>query len=188
MIKSKGGLMGLVTVLLVFAVIAGSCAVLGVAPSEVTGPRPFGFPGDWSKISPKTVTLLYPGQASWEFLTSAAHPGAQAIDAGCRTCHTGQEKMLGARLVQAGPREAEPIAGKAPTVDLTVRAAYDAEFVYFQFRWPTQVPHALHTVWRYDGKQWVAWGGPKPDAGSRQFAINRREGLRAETYALKLVG
>ena len=164
MIKSKGGLMGLVTVLLVFAVIAGSCAVLGVAPSEVTGPRPFGFPGDWSKISPKTVTLLYPGQASWEFLTSAAHPGAQAIDAGCRTCHTGQEKMLGARLVQAGPREAEPIAGKAPTVDLTVRAAYDAEFVYFQFRWPTQTPHATHALWRYDGKQWVAWGGPKPDA------------------------
>ena len=43
-------------------------------------------------------------------------------------------------------------------------------------------------MWRYDGKQWVAWGGPKPDAGSRQFAINRREGLRAETYAMKLVG
>src|SRR3972149_624351 len=162
--RSKRGLMGLAMALLAFAMIVGRCAVLGVAPSEVAGPRPFAFPGDWSKVPAKTITLLYPGQASWEFLTSAGHPGAQAIDAGCRACHTGQEKMLGARLVQAGPREADPIAGKAPTIDLTGRTAYDAEFVYFQFRWPTQVPHAIHTVWRYDGKQWVAWGGPKPDA------------------------
>jgi hypothetical protein len=86
------------------------------------------------------------------------------MDGGCAVCHAGQEKTLGAKLVQPGPREADPISGKAPSIDLTIRAAYDAEFVYFQFRWPTQVPHAVHTVWRYDGKQWVAWGGPKPDA------------------------
>jgi hypothetical protein len=151
-------------ILFVFAAIVGSCAVLGVAPSEITGPKPFSFPGDWEKIPAKTVTLFYPGQASWEFLTSAAHPGAQAIDAGCATCHTGQEKALGAKLVQAGPRENDPIAGKIPSVDLTVRAAYDSEFVYFQFRWPTQTPHAMHTLWRYDGKQWVPWGGEKPEA------------------------
>jgi hypothetical protein len=156
--------MGPAVVLLAFAAIVGSCAVLGIAPSEITGPRPFGFPGDWEKIPAKTVTLFYPGQASWEFLTSNAHPGALAVDAGCATCHTGQEKALGAKLVLAGPRESDPISGKAPTIDLTVRAAYDAEFVYFQFRWVTKVPHAMHTLWRYDGKQWVAWGGPKPDA------------------------
>jgi len=164
MMNYKAGWMLPGIVLFVFAAIAGSCAVLGVAPSEITGPRLFGFPGDWEKIPAKTVTLFYPGQTSWEHLTSAAHPGAQAIDAGCATCHTGQEKALGAKLVQAGPRETDPIAGKAPSVDLTVRAAYDAEFVYFQFRWATKVPHAMHTLWRYDGKQWVAWGGPKPDA------------------------
>ena len=33
-----------------------------------------------------------------------------------------------------------------------------------EFRWPTRVPHAVHTLWRYDGKQWTSWGGPKPDA------------------------
>ena len=89
--------------------------------------------------------------------------------------------MLGARLVQAGPREAEPIAGKAPTVDLTVRAAYDAEFVYFQFRWPTQVPHAIHTVWRYDGKQWVEWGGEKPEATKNEVrkALKKLYGVDA---------
>ena len=164
MMKRKPAWMLSAMVLLAFAAIVGSCAMLSVAPSEVVGPRPFGFPGDWSKVPGKTVTLFYPGQVSWEFLTSNAHPGAQAVDAGCITCHAGQEKMLGAKLVQGGPRETDPIAGKAPAIDLTVRAAYDAEFVYFQFRWATKVPHAMHTLWRYDGKQWVSWGGPKPDA------------------------
>ena len=94
--KSKPGWMGPAIVLLAFAAVVGSCAVLGVAPSEITGPKPFGFSGDWEKIPAKTVTLFYPGQASWEFLTSNAHPGAPAVEAGCATCHTGQEKALGA--------------------------------------------------------------------------------------------
>jgi len=163
MMRSKSRWVGLGILVFVFAAILGSCSVIGVAPSEIVGPRSFRFPGDWNKIPSKTVTLFYPGQASWEFLTSNAHPGAQAIEAGCATCHTGQEKTLGAKLVEAGPREADPIPGKAPSVDLTVRAAYDAEFIYMQFRWPTRVPHATHTLWRYDGKQWTSWGGPKPD-------------------------
>ena len=156
--------MGPAVFLLALGALIASCAVLGVAPYEITGPRLFGFPGDWEKIPAKTVTLFYPGQTSWQYLTSAAHPGAPAIETGCVTCHAGQEKVLGAKLVQAGPRETDPIAGKIPAIDLTVRAAYDAEFVYFQFRWATQVPHAMHTLWRYDGKQWVAWGGEKPEA------------------------
>lgn len=144
--------------------IIGGCAALGLMPPEVVGPRLFTFPGDWTKVPAKTITLFYPGQASWEFLTSNDHPGAPALEAGCTGCHADQEKTLGAKLVQAGPREADPIPGKAPSIDLTVRAAYDAEFAYFQFRWATATPHAIHTLWRYDGKQWVAWGGPKPDA------------------------
>lgn len=126
--------------------------------------RLFNFPDDWEKIPAKTVTLFYPGQASWQYLTGSAHTGAQAINAGCNTCHAGQEKALGAKLVQAGPLEKDPITGKAPHVDVAVRAAYDAEFVYFQFRWASKRPNPVHTVWRYDGKQWTAWGGPKPDA------------------------
>ncbi len=162
--RSTHGRFGLGAVLLVVTAIAGSCATLGRGPSEVAGPRLFTFPGDWNKVPAKTITLFYPGQASWEFLTSNDHPGAPALQAGCTGCHAGQEKTLGGKLVQAGPREADPIPGKAPSKDLTVRVAYDNEFVYFQFRWATATPHAIHTLWRYDGKQWVAWGGPKPDA------------------------
>lgn len=156
MTTKRDGPMGRAVILLALAGVLGSCATLGGSSREVAGPRLFSFPGDWSKIPAKTVTLFYPGQASWEFLTSSAHPGAPAIEGGCRACHTGQEKTLGARLVKAGPREADPIAGKAPTVDLSVRAAYDAEYAYFQFRWASEIPHAVHTLWRYDGKQWVA--------------------------------
>jgi len=164
MATKRCGQIGRVVILLALTGILGSCAALGLAPPEVAGPRLFAFPGDWSKVPSKTVSLFYPGQASWEFLTSNDHPGAPALEAGCTGCHAGQEKTLGAKLVQAGPREADPIPGKAPSMDLTVRAAYDSEFVYFQFRWATATPQAIHTLWRYDGKQWVAWGGPKPDA------------------------
>ena len=57
--KNKQSWMVPAIVLLAFAAIAGSCAVLGVAPSEITGPRLFGFPADWEKIPAKTVTLVY---------------------------------------------------------------------------------------------------------------------------------
>lgn len=149
---------------LALATVVASCATIGGSSREMAGAQLFQFPGDWSTIPAKTITLFYPGQASWQYLTSAAHPGAGAMENGCAACHAGQEKALGAKLVQAGPREADPIAGKAPAVDLSVRAAYDAEYVYLQFRWATATPHPLHTLWRFDGKQWTAWGGPKPDA------------------------
>jgi hypothetical protein len=164
MAKRGRGRIGWVVSLLAVAVVVASCATLGGSSREVAGARLFQFPGDWNKIPAKTVTLFYPGQASWEYLTSNAHPGAGAMENGCAACHTGQEKQLGASLVKAGPREKDPIAGKSPTVDLSVRAAYDAEYVYFQFRWATDKPSPLHTLWRFDGKQWVSWGGPKPDA------------------------
>lgn len=165
--KYKRILTGPAVFLLALSALIASCSVLGVAPLEIAGPRLFGFPGDWEKIPAKTVTAFYPGQASWQYLTSAAHPGANVMSTGCATCHSGQEKALGDKLVRSGPRESDPIAGKLPSVDLAVRAAYDAEHLYFQFRWPASEARPVHTLWRYDGKQWVSWGGPKPDATKR---------------------
>jgi len=126
----------------------------------------FTFPGDWSEIPAKTITVFFPGQASWEFLTSATHPGSQAIGAGtaCLSCHTGTEKTLGQRLVQGGPLEPDPVIGKPGTVDVSVRAAFDDEYIYMRFEWQASQPGASHELWRYDGRQWVAWGGPKPEA------------------------
>jgi hypothetical protein len=126
----------------------------------------FTFPGDWSKIPAQTITVFFPGQASWEFLTSAKHPGSQQILGGtaCLACHTGTEKTLGARLVKAGALEPEPIIGKRGSVDVSVRAAFDDQYIYFRFEWAAAQPGASHELWRWDGTRWVAWGGPKPEA------------------------
>ncbi|MBI4635139.1 MAG: hypothetical protein HY727_02215, partial [Candidatus Rokubacteria bacterium] len=80
--RSTHGRIGLGVVLLVVAAILGSCATLGRAPSEVAGPRLFTFPGDWSTVPAKTITLFYPAQASWEFLMSPEHPGAEPLKTG----------------------------------------------------------------------------------------------------------
>lgn len=135
---------------------------LGVAQAQ--GSR-IAFPGDWEKISPTTITLFYPGQSSWEFLTGPTHPGAEPLKAGmgCAACHAGQQEKLGTSLVKHATLEPDPIPGKRPIVPLTVRAAFDAQFIYFRLQWDAPDPSMTHTLWRYDGKKWVRAGGPKPD-------------------------
>ncbi len=50
------------------------------------GPKP-----DWPNVPLSEFTAFYPGQASWQFLTSDRHPGAPAVrsdSASCASCHT----------------------------------------------------------------------------------------------------
>jgi hypothetical protein len=131
-------------------------------------PREVSFTGDWEKIPAKTVTLFYPAQSTWQFLTSPAHPGAEPLKSGmsCAACHEalGGAQKLGAGLVKHAKLEADPIPDKRPTVNLSVRAAFDKEYIYFRFQWDSKEPGVTHTLWRYDGKGWSYWGGPKPDS------------------------
>jgi hypothetical protein len=60
--------------------------------------------------------------------------------------------------------EPDPIEGKLPYIDVDVRAAYDSEYLYMRFEWASERPGITHDLWRYDGAEWVKWGGPKPDA------------------------
>jgi hypothetical protein len=126
----------------------------------------FTFPGEWAQIPASTITLFYPAQASWQHITSPAHPGRNEVLAGtsCRTCHDGQERALGERLVGPSRIEPDPVAGKRGWVSVSVRAAFDDEHLYLRFEWDAPQPGASHTLWRFDGTRWVAWGGPKPDA------------------------
>lgn len=156
---------------IVAAVMAGPTArILGPAgaqpPPVVQGAGIFTFSGDWSKIPEKTMTLFFPGQASWEFLTGGGHPGSEAVVAGtnCQTCHAGQEQTMGQRLVQHPQLEPDPVAGKRGSLDVSVRAAFDDQYIYLRFEWQAARPGASHTLWRFDGTRWVAWGGPKPEA------------------------
>jgi len=129
---------------------------------------------NWEEISATNIRLFYPGQTSWDWLTSPqkdfSHPGASVIKAGvaCRTCHVkggaaADEEALGKKLVPKGLAEDNPIQGKRPVIDLAVKAAYDSQNMYFWLQWQSAEPGVYHNVLRFDGKKWVGYGGPKPD-------------------------
>lgn len=122
---------------------------------------------DWSKIRTETIPLFYPGQSSYEWLRSSAHPGAQAVsgDGACLSCHKGTERALGERIVKGGPLEPTPVKGKNGAIDLQVQAAYDASNLYLRLQWKTQNPYpgTEHQYLRYNGKEWKVWGYPKLD-------------------------
>ncbi|MCC6777776.1 MAG: NapC/NirT family cytochrome c [Hyphomicrobiales bacterium] len=94
---------------------------------------------DWSAVEAKTVTLFYPGQASFEWIQNTRdHGGARAfLRAGdrCSECHVKEVKDMGAKLVSGQKAEATPIPGKRPFVDLAVQAAHDGDTLYFRFQW-----------------------------------------------------
>jgi hypothetical protein len=122
---------------------------------------------DWGKVPVANVTLFYPGQSSYEWLRTSAHPGSKSVESGqaCITCHTGTEKKLGDKLVKAGPLEPMPVKGKNGTVDLKFQAAYDAKNAYLRFQWKTlnPFPGTEHQYLRFDGKEWKVYGYPKLD-------------------------
>jgi hypothetical protein len=49
----------------------------------------FSFPGDWNQIPDATSRLVYPGKASWQFVTGSLHSGGASVLAGtsCSSCH-----------------------------------------------------------------------------------------------------
>lgn len=100
---------------------------------------------DWTSVEAKTVSLFYPGQASYEWVQNGRdHGGARPfLKAGerCAECHAKEVKDMGAKIVSGSKAEATPIPGKRASVDVRVQAAYDSENVYFRFQWPN-APHS----------------------------------------------
>lgn len=124
---------------------------------------------DWAKVPASNLTLFYPGQSTYEWLRSPAHPGMAMVKNGkaCVMCHSGPgvEKEKGAKLVVGGPLEPMPVKGKNGSVDLKVQAAYDDKNVYLHYQWKTQQPFpgTEHQYLRFDGKEWKVYGYPKLD-------------------------
>ncbi|MDR7542957.1 MAG: ethylbenzene dehydrogenase-related protein [Armatimonadota bacterium] len=149
------------------------------APPVIKAGGLFTFHGDWSKIPAATITVFYPAQSSWQFLTSGSHPGNKEVLAGtrCQTCHQDQEKTLGERLVKGGAREPDPVAGKRGSVDVSARAAFDDQYIYLRFEWAAPRPGVGHELWRFDGSRWVPWGGPKPEATKRNIPASYEDRL-----------
>ncbi len=154
------------TALLVQMAAIGVMGAFAAAPALAADPAKI----NWSKIPATNVPLFYPGQSSYEWLRSDAHKNAaKEVKRGdsCTSCHDeeGAEKDLGNKLVQAGPLEPMPVAGKEGYKDLKVQAAYDDKNAYLRFQWKTQngYPGTEHQYLRFDGKEWKVWGYPKLD-------------------------
>ena len=122
-------------------------------------------PADWSTIPETRLTLFYPGQSSYEWLRSRAHPGSRMVRRGaaCVRCHEGRQRRMGESIVDGGRLEPAPIPGKKGSVQLVVQAAHDDQNLYLRFQWQTQAdrPGAMHSYMRYTGSEWEFYGGPR---------------------------
>lgn len=96
---------------------------------------------DFSTVPAKTVTLFYPGQASWEWAMSPSeHSGFKKFRLGknCRKCHGGKERAMGDLIVSGKKLEPAPSTTKAGAIDAQVQFAQDATKIYFRISWPRQ--------------------------------------------------
>jgi hypothetical protein len=144
--------------------IFSACAFFSTSPAVAADPATI----DWSKIKAVDVPLFYPGISSYQWLRSDAHKGAAKdvmAGASCVSCHddASEEKDLGETLVQAGRLEPTPVKGKNGFLNLKVQAAYDDKNAYLRYQWKTNGPRPTneYQYYRFDGKAWKNFGGPR---------------------------
>jgi nitrate/TMAO reductase-like tetraheme cytochrome c subunit len=125
---------------------AAEKSVVKAAPAAAGG----GDGGDWSAVPGTEIVLLYPGQASIEWIYNGKdHGGARAvrkINDRCRECHKDEEAAMGAKIVSGEKAESTPIPGKRGSIPVNVKAKHDGENMTLRFEWPdaghTPVPFA----------------------------------------------
>lgn len=121
---------------------AGSPAAPATGAAPAAAPASGGI--DWSGIEAKTVSLFYPGEASFEWVQNGRdHGGARAfLKSGerCAECHGKEVKDMGGKMVSGQKAETTPIPGKRAFVDVRMQTAYDADNVHFRFQW-ANAPH-----------------------------------------------
>ncbi|MCP5428393.1 MAG: NapC/NirT family cytochrome c [Chromatiaceae bacterium] len=95
---------------------------------------------DWSKAGNRTVTLLYPGETSMEWvMTGKDHGGARPFMIGgdrCTTCHDKETADMGQKMVTGAKAESKPIPGKRGSIPVSVDSTHDGEYLYLRFSWP----------------------------------------------------
>jgi hypothetical protein len=111
---------------------------------------------DWSAVPRSEITLFYPGQASYQFVTGKDHAkGSKALADGrtCLRCHEGEEAEIGGKIVSGKRFEPKPVAGKAGAVKVTMQASFDNQNLYLNISWPAKEAGAFHEyVVYWDGK------------------------------------
>lgn len=122
---------------------------------------------NWTAIQKSEVTLFYPGQASYQFVTSDQHPGSKPLASGmtCVQCHKGKEAELGAKIASGKALEPNPIKGKAGAVKVTMQAAFDNENVYMKISWPAKEAGAYHEYAVYRDGKWAIYASNRSNPG-----------------------
>ena len=114
-----------------------------VTPAAAAGDAAPGV--DWNAVPAQTVTLFYPGQASFEWVQiGKEHGGARPFTKGgdnCSTCHAKETAAMGQKIVTGEKLEPTPIPGKRGSVEVSLQATRDAENLYLRLQWP-EAPHA----------------------------------------------
>lgn len=104
---------------------------------------------DWDSVEGKEITLLYPGQASWEWaLTKSSHSGATKFRQGktCNECHEGEEQDMGELIVSGKKLEPQPIERKRGFILVNVKVAHDGENFYMRLEWTEQGKDGFPTM------------------------------------------
>ncbi|WP_417822220.1 NapC/NirT family cytochrome c [Terasakiella sp.] len=116
---------------------AGKAASSAAAPAAAGGAA--GGSVNWAGIEGLKVPLFYPGQASMEWIFRGKdHGGARAvakIGDRCSECHGKEQPDMGKKIVGGEKAEPTPIPGKTGSIQAEVKAAHDAQNVYFQVSW-----------------------------------------------------
>ncbi|MFW3616849.1 NapC/NirT family cytochrome c [Billgrantia antri] len=93
---------------------------------------------DWEAVPATDLTLFLPGQASIEWIQDGSeHGGGRAVKFGdrCLWCHQGEEADIGAMAVAGEKIETFDLGDKRGHVPMSVKAAFDDEYLYMQFQW-----------------------------------------------------
>lgn len=91
---------------------------------------------DWARVESRSMTLFYPGQASWEWVLTD-HSAAKSVRKGspCRECHEKEESDMGKLLVKGPKFEPTPINGKPGSIEIAIQTAYDSDKFYLRAQW-----------------------------------------------------
>jgi len=122
---------------------AAGAAGLGLLCMLAANPAAAAAPADWNKVPATSVTLFYPGVAAMEWITKGTeHGGARALRKGdaCADCHSEETAKMGQLIVSGQKLEPAPIAGKAGSIPVQVRAAHDGDTLYLRFSWKQPKP------------------------------------------------
>ncbi|MES9956775.1 MAG: NapC/NirT family cytochrome c [Sedimenticola sp.] len=126
------------------AVAAALAAQASGADAQAAPGGAAGFGIDWGDVPSRTITLLYPGETSMEWvLTGKDHGGARPLVKGgdrCTTCHDKEAADMGKKMVTGQKAESKPMPDKRPGIAVNVQAAHDDANLYIRFEWE-DTPH-----------------------------------------------